>query len=200
MATTIAFPMWGAVSDRFGPLVGMRLGGAAGVLSLVGYALAPEVGVLFVAAALGGIAGASIDVGIGAVVSEQTSLATRSAAMAGWNALTGARGIVAAFLMSALVQAGIVDVSTGLLLCATSSVVGVALFVRTRPGVPVETRAWEFGPGRHPPGAHGRARLTYAAQRRGCSRGRDATMTDTTPEGTPDETPVVATPDTRHPW
>ena len=146
VATTIAFPVWGAVSDRFGPLVGMRLGGVAGVLSLVGYALAPEVGVLFVAAALGGIAGAAIDVGIGAVVSEQTSLATRAAAMAGWNALTGARGIVAAFLMSALVQAGIVDVSTGLLLCAASSVVGVALFVRTRPGVPVETRAWEFGP------------------------------------------------------
>ena len=166
VATTIAFPIWGAVSDRFGPLVGMRLGGVAGVLSLVGYALAPDVSVLFVAAALGGIAGAAIDVGIGAVVSEQTSLATRAAAMAGWNALTGARGIVAAFLMSALVQAGIVDVSTGLLLCAASSVVGVALFVRTRPGVPVETRAWELGPTRRPPGAHGRTRLTYAAQRR----------------------------------
>jgi MFS family permease len=143
LATTIAFPIWGAVSDRVGPIVGMRIGGAAGVLSLVGYALAPDVTVLFAAAVLGGIASASIDVGIGAVVSEQTTLATRSAAMAGWNALTGARGIAAAFLMSALVQAGIVDVTTGLLLCAVSSVLGVALFVRTRPGVPVETRAWE---------------------------------------------------------
>jgi MFS family permease len=143
LATTIAFPIWGAVSDRVGPIVGMRIGGAAGVLSLVGYALAPDVTVLFAAAVLGGIASASIDVGIGAVVSEQTTLATRSAAMAGWNALTGARGIVAAFLMSALVQAGVVDVTTGLLLCAASSVLGVALFVRTRPAVPVETRAWE---------------------------------------------------------
>ena len=143
LATTIAFPIWGAVSDRVGPIVGMRIGGAAGVLSLVGYALAPDVTVLFAAAVLGGIASASIDVGIGAVVSEQTTLATRSAAMSGWNALTGARGIAAAFLMSALVQAGIVDVTTGLLLCAVSSVLGVALFVRTRPGVPVETRAWE---------------------------------------------------------
>ena len=51
---------------------------------------------------------------------------TRSAAMAGWNALTGARGIVAAFLMSALVQLGLVDVTTGLLLCAAASLVGVA--------------------------------------------------------------------------
>ena len=51
--------------------------------------------------------------------------------MAGWNAITGARGIVAAFLMSALLQAGIVDVTSGLLLCAISSAIGVALYVRT---------------------------------------------------------------------
>ena len=124
----------------------MRIGGVLGVLSLVAYAVAPDVRVLFVAAICGGIAGASIDVGISAVISEQTSLATRSAAMAGWNALTGARGIAAAFLMSALVQVGIVDVTTGLLLCAVASSVGVALFLRTRPGVPVETRAWEVSP------------------------------------------------------
>ena len=147
LATTVAFPIWGAVTDRHGGLVGMRIGGVLGVLSLVGYALAPDVSVLFVAAVLGGIAGASIDVGIGAVVSDQTTLADRSAAMAGWNALTGARGIVAAFLMSALVQIGLVDVTTGLLLCAVSSLVGVGLFLRTRPGVPVETRAWEIQPG-----------------------------------------------------
>ena len=147
LATTVAFPIWGAVTDRHGGLVGMRIGGVLGVLSLVGYALAPDVSVLFVAAVLGGIAGASIDVGIGAVVSDQTTLADRSAAMAGWNALTGARGIVAAFLMSALVQIGLVDVTTGLLLCAVASLVGVGLFLRTRPGVPVETRAWEIQPG-----------------------------------------------------
>jgi MFS family permease len=145
-ATTIAFPIWGAVSDRHGSLLGMRIGGVLGVLSLVSYAIAPDVRVLFVAAVCGGIAGASIDVGISAVISEQTSLATRSAAMAGWNALTGARGIAAAFLMSALVQVGLVDVTTGLLLCAAASSLGVVLFVRARPGVPVETRAWEISP------------------------------------------------------
>ena len=146
-ATTVAFPVWGWVSDRHGGLLGMRVGGVLGVASLVAYAVAPEVWVLFVAAILGGIASASIDVGIGAIVSDQTTLATRSAAMAGWNALTGARGIVAAFAMSALVQLGVVDVSVGLLLCAASSLIGVALFVRTRPGVAVETRAWEVVPG-----------------------------------------------------
>ena len=125
----------------------MRVGGLLGVLAVVAYAVAPDVRFLFAAAVMAGIASAAIDVGISAVVSEQTTLADRSAAMAGWNALTGARGIVAAFLMSALVQAGIVDVTVGLLLCAGASLVGVALFVRTRPGVPVDTRAWEVIPG-----------------------------------------------------
>jgi MFS family permease len=143
LATTVAFPIWGAVTDRRGGLVGMRIGGLLGVVSLVGYAVAPDVTVLYVAAILGGVAGASIDVGIGAIVSDQTTLANRAPAMAGWNALTGARGIVAAFAMSALVQLGIVDVGVGLLLCAAVSTVGVVMFVRTRPGVSVETRAWE---------------------------------------------------------
>jgi hypothetical protein len=48
--------------------------------------------------------------------------------------------------MSALLQAGIVDVTTGLLLCAVVSAIGVVLFFRARAGVPVETRAWEVVP------------------------------------------------------
>ena len=146
IATTVAFPLWGAVSDRFGTLVGMRIGGALGVMALIGYAVAPDVAVLWIASLLAGVAGASIDVGIAAIVSDQTTLASRAPAMAGWNAITGARGIVAAFLMSALVQAGLVDVRLGILLCAVSSTIGVVLFARTRPGVPVETRAWEVVP------------------------------------------------------
>lgn len=148
VSTTVAFLVWGAVSDRFGPLVAIRVGSAIGLVSLVGYAFAPDVAVLWFAALAAGIASASIDVSIAAVVSDQTSLASRAAAMAGWNALTGARGIAAAFLMSGLLQAGLVDVTSGLLLCAGSSAVGVVLFVRTKPGVPVESRAWEMVPAR----------------------------------------------------
>lgn len=144
LATTVAFPAWGAVADRHGSIVVMRVGGCIGVVSLLAYAVAPDLRVLWVAAVLAGTAGAAIDVGVAAVVSDQTSLASRAAAMAGWNALTGARGIVAAFLMSALVQWGIVDVTLGLLLCAVSSTAGVVLFARTHPGVPVESRAWEL--------------------------------------------------------
>jgi MFS transporter, DHA1 family, staphyloferrin B biosynthesis exporter len=130
IATTVAFPIWGLVADRGGAVTALRLGSAIGLLSLIGYAFAPNVWVLWLAAIVAGIGSASIDVGIAAAVSDQTPLASRAAAMAGWNALTGARGIVAAFLMSALLQLGFVDVTGGLLLCAAMSATGVVLFAR----------------------------------------------------------------------
>ena len=129
-ATTVMFLVWGAVADRRGPLVAMRLGTALGLGALVAYALAPNVAVLWVAALAAGAGGASIDVGIASIVSDHTPLDSRAAAMAGWNAITGARGIVAAFTMSALLQVGIVDVTSGLLLCAAISAVGVVLYAR----------------------------------------------------------------------
>ena len=112
-----------------------------GLFALVGYALAPSVVVLWLAAVCAGIGSASIDVGIAAAVSDQTPLASRAAAMAGWNAITGARGIVAAFLMSGLLQLGIVDVRTGLLLCAVTSGIGVLLFARAGRVVAAEASA-----------------------------------------------------------
>jgi MFS family permease len=130
VATTVAFPVWGHVADRFGALAALRTGSAIGLLALVGYALAPNVFVLWAAAIAAGTGSASIDVGIASAVSDQTPLTSRAAAMAGWNAITGARGIVAAFLMSILLQLGVVDVTSGLLLCAGTSAFGVVLFVR----------------------------------------------------------------------
>ena len=85
---------------------------------------------LWVAAIAAGAGSASIDVGIASVVSDHTPLASRAAAMAGWNAITGARGIVAAFTMSILLQVGLVDVTAGLLLCAAVSAVGVVMYAR----------------------------------------------------------------------
>ena len=58
--------------------------------------------------------------------------------MAGWNALTGARGIVAAFAMSILLQLGIVDVTVGLLLCAVISGIGALLYTRAASMVALE--------------------------------------------------------------
>jgi hypothetical protein len=130
LATTVAFPFWGVLADRRSGLAVLTVGSAIGLLALVGYALAPAVVVLWLAALAAGIASAAIDVGIAAAVSEHTPLASRAPAMAGWNALTGARGIVAAFLMSTLLQIGLVDVTGGLLICAVVSSVAVAMFAR----------------------------------------------------------------------
>ncbi len=130
-ATTVSFMIWGVVADRHGAMVAMRIGSAMGLAALVAYAVAPNVALLWVAAVAAGAGSASIDIGIASVVSEHTSMSSRAPAMAGWNAITGARGIAAAFLMSALLQAGIVDVTTGLLLCAASSAIGVVLYIRT---------------------------------------------------------------------
>jgi MFS family permease len=135
VATTVAFPIWGLVADRRGAVVALGIGSGIGLISLVAYALAPNVLVLWIAAIAAGIGSASIDVGIAAAVSDHTPLASRAAAMAGWNAITGARGIAAAFLMSALLEIGIVDVTVGLLLCAAASTIGVVLFVRAARGM-----------------------------------------------------------------
>ena len=129
-ATTVFFLIFGAVADRFGPLVAMRIGSTLGLIALVAYALAPDVRVLWVAAVGAGAASASIDVGIAAAVSDHTTIESRAAAMAGWNAITGARGIVAAFTMSILLQIGLVNVTTGLLLCAVVTGIGVILYAR----------------------------------------------------------------------
>jgi sugar phosphate permease len=130
IATTVTYPLWGAFADRRGGARTLALGSAVGTASVVAYAVAPSIAVLWIAAAAAGIASGAIDVGINAAVSAETPMATRAAAMAGWNALTGARGIVAAFLMSILIHARIVDLTGALVLCAAMAAVGVGLFVR----------------------------------------------------------------------
>ena len=127
-ATTGSFLVWGTVADRYDALAAMRWGSIIGLLGLVAYALAPTYAVLLPAALAIGVSNSSIEIGVSGVISDNTPLATRSAAMSGWNAVTGARGLVAPFFMSALVQFGIVDVTVGLLLCAAASGLGVALF------------------------------------------------------------------------
>ena len=127
-ATTVSFLAWGAVADRFDGLAAMRYGSLVGLAGLIGYAVAPGLAVLLIAALAIGVSNSSIEVGVAGVISDHTPLVSRASAMSGWNAITGARGLVAPFLMSALVQFGIVTVTTGLLLCAVASATGVALF------------------------------------------------------------------------
>lgn len=128
VATTISFLIWGAVSDHVDVLAPMRFGSIIGLGGLIAYALAPGVAVLWLAAVAIGTANSSIEIGVAGVISAETPLSTRAAAMSGWNAITGARGLVAPFLMSGLVQVGLLSVTVALLLCAVASGLGVALF------------------------------------------------------------------------
>jgi hypothetical protein len=57
------------------------------------------------------VSDSSIEVGIAAVISEETPLSQRAAAMSGWNAITGVRGLIAPFIASTLVQAGVLPLS-----------------------------------------------------------------------------------------
>lgn len=151
MSTTASFLVWGSVSDRFGSLMVIRLGSVAGLVSLLAYAVAPNVAFLWVAAIFTGIATASIDLGFASAMSEFAPLSARAPASAALNAVTGARGIFAAFLMSVLLQIGLVDVTTGLLLCAVATAVGVVMYARLRaepigePGRAAEPAATSVG-------------------------------------------------------
>jgi MFS family permease len=127
-ATTVSFLVWGTVADRFDALAAMRWGSIIGLVGLLVYAVAPAYGLLLPAALAIGISNSSIEIGVSGVISDQTELASRAAAMSGWNAVTGARGLVAPFLMSALVQFRVVDLTVGLLICASASALGVGLF------------------------------------------------------------------------
>jgi MFS family permease len=131
VAATVASLMWGAFADRRGGVAGMRIGSALGVVSLLVYAFAPAVVALWIAAILIGVANASIDIGLPSVMSEQTPLEERAAVLAGWNALTGLRGIAAPFVAGGLVGAGLVDLRGGLLLCAVVAAVGAWLYLNT---------------------------------------------------------------------
>jgi MFS family permease len=130
VATGLSFLAWGAVADRLGPLAPSSIGSIIGLGGLFAYALAPSVAVVWVAVAAIGTCSAAVEVSVVAVISDGTPLAARAAAMSGWMAITGVRGLAAPFISSTLVQAGVVDVTTALLLCAVVSAFGVVLFWR----------------------------------------------------------------------
>jgi MFS family permease len=129
-ATTLSYYAWGAAADRFGPMVLLRIGSVIGLTSLVAIAFAPGVLVLWPATIGAGIASAAIDLGINTSLSDETTLETRAGALAGWNTVTGARGLAAPFVAGGLVQLGVLDVTAALLACAVVATIGVVLFVR----------------------------------------------------------------------
>ena len=131
IATTVSYVGWGMLVDRRGGIFALRAGSLLGVASLALYVVAPDLRLLWVAALASGLASAAIDLGIQGSIQKHVPLEDRAPAMAGWNALTGARGVAAPIISSALVQSGIVDLSTGLLLCLVPAALGAIVYFRS---------------------------------------------------------------------
>ena len=152
IATTASYVAWGGLVDRFGHPLALRAGAAFGVVSVALVAVAPGWSVMALASIAGGLSAAAMDIGIQGALAAHTPLADRAAAMAGWNSLTGLRGVIAAMLAGVLVQAGIVDVTSALLLCLVPAVIGLAIYL----GLPVPAIATRMR------GAAARARRAVA--------------------------------------
>jgi MFS family permease len=131
IATTVSYVGWGMLVDRRGGIFALRAGSMLGVASLALYVVAPDLRLLWVAALASGLAGAAIDLGIQGSIQKHVPLEDRAPAMAGWNALTGARGVAAPIISSALVQSGMVDLSTGLMLCLVPAALGAIVYFRS---------------------------------------------------------------------
>ncbi|MFO1541561.1 MAG: MFS transporter [Chloroflexota bacterium] len=131
---------WGRISDRRGGLAIIQVGTVLGALSLLCYAFAPSLVVLWLAAILVGLANAAMETGWPSLVADHTSLADRAKAVAGLNALTGARGLIAPFIGPVLVQAGVLSVTTAIVLCSVATAFGAFLYLGMRPSG--EPRGW----------------------------------------------------------
>ncbi|MFN8620346.1 MAG: MFS transporter [Chloroflexota bacterium] len=140
IAATGSCFFWGWVSDRIGGLSSIQIGTVLGAVSIAFYAMAPSIAFVWVAAALVGLANSATEMGWPNMLAEHSSLADRAKVAAGLNALTGARGLIAPFLGSLLVQAGILSVTAALALCCVATAIGALLYLGMTPRG--EPRAW----------------------------------------------------------
>ncbi len=128
-ATVLAYLVSGAGSDRHGGTSMMLAGGVLGSLLPLGYAVANDLPPLWLASIAIGVANPALEIGLASVVSERLPLDDRVAAMAGWSAVTGVRGVGAPFLAAALVQGAGVSVSTALLGTFALAALGALCFL-----------------------------------------------------------------------
>ncbi len=140
IAATGSCLAWGHLADRLGGISVIQLGAVLGALSVLFYAVAPSIAFVWLGAALIGLANSAMEMGWPNMLAEHTSLADRAKAAAGLNALTGARGLIAPFLGTLAVQAGVISVTAALVLCAMATAVGALLYLGMRPSG--EARPW----------------------------------------------------------
>jgi MFS family permease len=123
---------WGALADRIGGISVLQVGTVLGAISILFYAIAPSILFIWMGAAFIGLANSAMEMGWPNMLADHTTLADRAKVAAGLNALTGARGLIAPFLGTLLVQAGVVSVSVALVLCALSTAFGALLYLGMR--------------------------------------------------------------------
>lgn len=128
-ATMLTYVAWGHLTDRVGALPVLMAGAALGLVVPGTYALAGSFAVLWIAALCQGLSAAAMDSGITAALSHGVPLDERPSLLAGWNALTGARGVVVPLIAGFVVQAGLLEPGAALLVSAAICLTGVALYV-----------------------------------------------------------------------
>ena len=125
----VAIGPWGRVTGRVGGLRTAAIGSLIAVLSLIFFALAPDLTFVLIAAATLGAAGAAIDVAWPVTIAEHAEPDAQSQAAAGLNAIMGARGLIVPFLMMVPISLGWLDVAGGLILSALVTFAGALLYL-----------------------------------------------------------------------
>lgn len=129
-ATVLTFGAWGRLASRTNALVTMTSGTILGTISVAAFAVAPDFATVLVASALLGATGAAIDVSWPLLIADHAAHDEQAAAAAGLGAIMGLRGLIMPFVIVAPIQAGLLDVTGALLLCAAVGVTGSLLYVR----------------------------------------------------------------------
>jgi predicted MFS family arabinose efflux permease len=141
-ATTITFAAWGRLASRSSSLVTMTSGTILGTLAMAAFALAPDFASILAASALLGAAGAAIDVSWPLLIADHAAQDEQAATAAGLGAIMGLRGLIMPFVIVAPIQAGLMDVTGGLLLCVLAAGAGAVMYLYVSGLYRLPTRAF----------------------------------------------------------
>ena len=125
----VAVAIWGRVTLTIGGLRTAAIGSFVAVVSLILFALAPNLAVILIASALLGAGGGAIDVSWPVAIADHAKPEAQAQAAAGLMAIMGARGLIVPFLMMVPIGLGWLDVAGGLILCSIVTLAGAVLYM-----------------------------------------------------------------------
>ena len=130
IVTTVTFNLWGRLASRTSSLLSMTCGTILGTLAMATFALAPDFRTLLIGSALLGAANAAIDVSWPLLIADHATRDEQAAAASGLAAIMGLRGLLMPLIIMAPIQAGLLDVTGGLVICVAAAVVGCVMYIR----------------------------------------------------------------------